>query len=241
MLDNCYIEAQKLGKSRALCVSGSSFNELYAICHSCIAANSNDPNTVKNTVSSQLQPFVDYYATEALQNLTQSITSTATSSQVTSFNSLLNAETTTATIFATPANQQVTNTNQPFPSNKTRNNLSWTGAVIGLIALLVLATSFCFLQRRRKRRKAPSTNKSQSVDETEGRFGSKAQLHGDSRMLYELHTVEHGDEMPELQARERAELAVLERPVELLVREKVELPARELVGAELSGGENHST
>jgi hypothetical protein len=82
--NNCYLEAQSVGKSPALCSSGSAFQSLLSTCNSCIAANT--PSTLVNPQRTYVDPkfsqFLDYCSGTAPQPVV--VTSTATAAPVTS-------------------------------------------------------------------------------------------------------------------------------------------------------------
>jgi hypothetical protein len=59
--NNCYIEAQKVGKSPALCSSGSAFESELSACESCVQANGDSTKaTLQTYVSPEFAPFITF-------------------------------------------------------------------------------------------------------------------------------------------------------------------------------------
>jgi hypothetical protein len=61
LCNNCYIEAQKVGKSPALCSSGSAFESDLSACESCVQANGDKTKaTLQKYVSPEFAPFINF-------------------------------------------------------------------------------------------------------------------------------------------------------------------------------------
>ncbi|CAG8955837.1 hypothetical protein HYFRA_00011706 [Hymenoscyphus fraxineus] len=212
--NNAYIDAQKIGKTPALCAKNSTFQVEYLSCQDCVLINSDSDPTAAISITTRFQSFLDYCAQPA-----QSITSaaiTGPTSSITSFSSLPNfTETTTATatvyftssppVTGSVANLQADETNLPSQiSNSGTPPISkshtWVaGAVIGPALVLLSVASFFFIRRRRNRK----VRDAQAMRERGGEddaTGYKAQLHGDS--VVKVHHELPAEDWPELPARE---------------------------------------
>lgn len=75
--NNCFIEAQRVGKSDALCDPDSAFQESLATCEDCVAT-SGDPTklTLQNYVEPQFAQFIDFCSVQAPQPVVEPSTST---------------------------------------------------------------------------------------------------------------------------------------------------------------------
>lgn len=113
--NNCYVEAQKVGKSPALCAPGSAFNTDLGSCEDCVAANGDSTKaTLQNYVSPEFAPFLQFCNAQPAQSQVGSttvVTNTppAVTQSVVVATSTENAPTPTISV-------GVTSTNTPSPS-----------------------------------------------------------------------------------------------------------------------------
>jgi hypothetical protein len=74
--DNAYIEAQKVGKSPALCAAGSTFLTDLNQCQNCVISNSNSTTVSLTTYTDpEFDPFIDFCASQANASATSLIAS----------------------------------------------------------------------------------------------------------------------------------------------------------------------
>lgn len=94
-LDTAYIEAQIVGKTRALCIEGSRFLQSYAVCKSCIGDNTlDDAKAVASDFLDQnFSQFIGYCKDESYDQETATPTATSRDTTLTSF--VVNPETKT--------------------------------------------------------------------------------------------------------------------------------------------------
>jgi hypothetical protein len=77
--NNCYIEAQKVGKSPALCASGSAFETELGACNGCVVANGDSTKaTLQTYVDPEFAPFMSFCSAQSAQPELGQSTSTAT-------------------------------------------------------------------------------------------------------------------------------------------------------------------
>jgi hypothetical protein len=81
--NNCYLEAQRVGKSPALCAPGSPFESDYASCQSCVAANGDLTKVSLQTyVVPEFEPFLSFcQAQPAIPEISSSAAGTTTSTK----------------------------------------------------------------------------------------------------------------------------------------------------------------
>ena len=77
--NNCLLEAQAVGKTPALCASGSAFEVDLSDCEQCIAYHKSDSSGTYVTIAPQFQQFINYCAQVSSSTSVGSTTSTYTS------------------------------------------------------------------------------------------------------------------------------------------------------------------
>ncbi len=81
--NNCYIEAQKVGKSPALCASGSAFVLDLRACNDCVQANGGSTKvTLQAYVDPEFEPFISFCSAQSAQPELGASTSTSTATVV---------------------------------------------------------------------------------------------------------------------------------------------------------------
>lgn len=66
--NNCFIEAQKVGKSPALCASGSAFKIDLGACDDCVVANGDSTKvTLQTFVDPEFEPFISFCSAQSAQ------------------------------------------------------------------------------------------------------------------------------------------------------------------------------
>ncbi|KAE9373225.1 hypothetical protein N431DRAFT_226243 [Stipitochalara longipes BDJ] len=226
--NNAYIEAQKAGKTPALCAAGSAFLADVGQCQDCIVAHGDSTNASLTTyVDPEFAPFLDFCANSTTNSSGSSLISSqlsvlsvaatiqaALSSKASegSLSIVTQISTVVSVSILTVQEPSATSTSNPTASpNPTPHPSSkaWiAGAVIGpvLFAFAIVLALFFYRSRNRKRNE-PIT----ATDDAEKK-DDKAQLHGDS-IATKYHELE-GERSPEL---------------------VWELPSLEPVGTELQG------
>lgn len=77
--NNCFNEAQKVGKSDALCASDSAFNVDLETCRTCVENNGDSSKvTLQTYVEPKFQPFIDFCAVQTAQPIVVPTTSRST-------------------------------------------------------------------------------------------------------------------------------------------------------------------
>lgn len=75
--DNVYLEAQKEGKTPALCASGSLFLADLDACQNCILANANNASvSLQNYTQPEFAPYLDFCAAQSAISATATATTT---------------------------------------------------------------------------------------------------------------------------------------------------------------------
>jgi hypothetical protein len=81
--NNCYVEAQSVGKSPALCASGSAFESDLNACNGCVAANGDSSKvTLQTYVDPEFEPFISFCSAQSAQPELGASTSTSTATVV---------------------------------------------------------------------------------------------------------------------------------------------------------------
>ncbi|KAH8684490.1 hypothetical protein BGZ60DRAFT_166997 [Tricladium varicosporioides] len=232
---NAYIEAQKLGKSPALCAVNSTFQLNYANCTQCITANSNSTvQSLQSYINPQFESIISFCTTSSVTNSSsspeQQSLASSLASQASYFSSVLSQasslgylkpSTTTQllTVIQTPntfTSAQIsspTQTSLPIVPAKPTNKAWIAGAVIAPLLLLVAILFAAYYLWRRKRTTMRGGQEAGVEEKKEGGLVDevyKAQLHGESMPRHELD------------ADQTSERRVIS-----------ELPALEVVGSEL--------
>lgn len=123
--NNCFIEAQKVGKSyNALCASGTPFEDELTACQNCVAQHGDTQKvTLQDYVSPQFAQFIDFCSGSAPQSEVAATTSTETgtviplpvsSTSVVTANAQTTAATPTVPVVVTSQASAITNTS-PIP------------------------------------------------------------------------------------------------------------------------------
>jgi hypothetical protein len=112
--NNCYIEAQKVGKSPALCAPGSAFKTDLGACDDCVAAYEGSTKVSLQTyVNPEFAPFINFCSAQPAQSEVGGSTSTSTFTPAAQTQSVVVA---TATAPTPTLSVGVTSTNTPTPS-----------------------------------------------------------------------------------------------------------------------------
>jgi hypothetical protein len=126
--NNCYIEAQKVGKSPALCVPGSAFESDLGSCNDCVTANGDQTkSSLQSYVEPEFEPFLSFCSAQSAQPELGS-TSTSTFTPAAQTQSVVVA---TATAPTPTLSVPVTSTNTPAPSSPTSQPFSTTSTNLG--------------------------------------------------------------------------------------------------------------
>ncbi|KAJ0417367.1 hypothetical protein BJY00DRAFT_315990 [Aspergillus carlsbadensis] len=234
--DTAGIEAQIIGRTPALCADGSDFMVSVQECGNCIETFAASPNgtTGSDTVPA-LQPYTDYCDSigngtqvdiDALLSSWSSLQATQSAIQL-SLSSLGYNVSTTMTTTGTTMSDSTTATTAADPAADSQNTSVGDASsspdvtvivpavvVPGVVvSILILFAGWLLVVRRRKRRQDTEKLSGQAIG-----FDGKAQLHADPFR-------------PELEGESEARKQLASELQEASM--VAELPARELVGAEM--------
>ncbi|EPE28929.1 hypothetical protein GLAREA_00087 [Glarea lozoyensis ATCC 20868] len=215
--NDAYTEAQRVGKSPALCADGSAFLVDVDFCNLCVVKNSAVNLTQSQTtyIVPEFEPFLSFCGASpggesayimSVQSAASSLGlfSTATLSTtlyLTRNASEIGSSTTINRLISPPTS---TPTNIPVVEQK---RPTWiAGAVLGPLFMVCTVLAFLMIWRRRQRRPYVTTTEEKKEDTLE----EKAQLHADSLALYELPSERYNELSSEHHSIQALEMEALE-------------------------------